>query len=153
MAFYHNTSIRFKCTQCSQCCFGGEHAYVQVNLQEIENIIKFMKIDMEHFKNEYLTKLVDNGYGIRMTQSLLEKITGKKDHCTLLGKDGKCSVYSVRPTQCRTYPFWPEILISEDRWNDEVNRCEGINTGDVVDVEHIDNQRQLSISVDIIVNN
>lgn len=152
MAFYHNTPIRFKCTQCSQCCYGGKYAYVRANPLEIEQIITFMNLDMDTFKDQYLIKLVDHGYGIRMKQSMLAKAAGRKGHCILLNNNGKCSVYPVRPTQCRTYPFWPEILISEDKWNSEVNRCEGINLGDTVDTEHIDNQKKLSIAADIIVN-
>ena len=153
MAFYHKTPIRFKCTQCSQCCYGGKHAYVRANAQEIENIIAFMNIDLGTFKNDYLVKLVDHGYGIRMKQSLLTKAAGKEGHCALLDEIGKCSVYPVRPTQCRTYPFWPEILISEQKWNDEINRCEGINLGDVVDIEHIEEQKELSVAAEIIINN
>lgn len=152
MAFYHKTPVRFKCTQCSQCCYGGKYAYVRASTQEIENIILFMNIEAEIFRNDYLIKLVDHGYGIRMKQSLIAKAVGKKGHCMLLNEDGKCSVYHVRPIQCRTYPFWPEILISEEKWNSEVNRCEGINRGDIVDIEHIENQKELSTAADIIIN-
>lgn len=37
-----------------------------------------------------------------------------------------CSIYSVRPAQCRTYPFWPEIVQSPHHWAAESARCEGI---------------------------
>ena len=152
MAFYHNTTIRFKCTQCSQCCYGGKYAYVRANTEEINKITQFMNVDLDTFKDDYLVKLVDHGYGIRMTQSLLAKAAGKKGHCVLLDEHGKCSVYPVRPTQCRTYPFWPEILISEEKWNDEVHRCEGINSGEIIDTEHIEAQKNMSVDADIIIN-
>ncbi len=44
--------------------------------------------------------------------------------CMLSG--GGCAVYSARPTQCRAYPFWPRILISESKWAKEASVCEGI---------------------------
>ena len=152
MAFYHSTPIRFKCTQCSQCCNGGKDAYVRASTQEIEKIIRFMQIDADEFETEYLVKLVDNGYGIRMKQSPLAKLRGKQGRCMLLSDEGKCSVYSVRPTQCRTYPFWPEILISEEKWNNEITRCEGINQGDVVEIAHIEQQKELSTDAEILIN-
>ena len=152
MAFYHSKPLRFKCTQCSQCCYGGKHAYVRANKQEIENIFQFLKITKEQFEHDYLVKLVDHGFGIKMKQSPLAKAIGKQGHCLLLNKDGHCSVYPVRPTQCRTYPFWPEILISEEKWNNEVSRCEGINQGDVVDVDFIEQQKKLSVEADIVID-
>ncbi len=152
MAFYHTTPLRFKCTQCSQCCYGGKYAYVRTNPKEIERIIDYMGIDSECFKNDYLVKLVDHGYGIRMKRNLSQTLTKKKGHCILLNKEGKCSVYPVRPTQCRTYPFWPEILISEDKWNKEGVRCEGINQGDVIEIDDIEEQKQRSINADIVIN-
>lgn len=152
MAFYHNTPLRFKCTQCSQCCYGGKYAYVRANAEEINKITQFMNMDLDTFKDDFLIKLVDHGYGIRMKQSLLAKAAGKKGHCVLLNEQGKCSVYPVRPTQCRTYPFWPEILISEEKWNDEVHRCEGINSGEVIDTEYIEDQKNMSVAADIIIN-
>jgi len=152
MAFYHSTPIRFQCTQCSQCCYGGKDAYVRASTQEIEKIIRFMQIDTDEFETEYLVKLVDLGYGIRMKQSILAKTMGKQGRCMLLSDEGKCSVYSVRPTQCRTYPFWPEILISEEKWNNEITRCEGINQGNVVEIAHIEQQKELSTDAEIIIN-
>lgn len=152
MAFYHSKPPRFKCTQCSQCCYGGKYAYVRANRKEIENIAMFLKIESKQFEQDYLIKLVDHGFGIKMKQSPLAKAMGKQGHCKLLNKDGQCSVYPVRPTQCHTYPFWPEILISEDKWNNEVSRCEGINQGDVVDIDFIEQQKQLSVDADIIID-
>jgi len=152
MAFYHSTPLRFKCTQCSQCCYGGKHAYVRASQHEINNIIDYMNIKRELFQEKYLIKLVDHGYGIRMNTNKVGNIFGKPGHCMLLNENGKCSVYPVRPTQCRTYPFWPEILISKEKWNKELARCEGINQGDVVDSEHINQQKELSTAAEIIIN-
>lgn len=68
-----------------------------------------------------------------------------KDYCTKEGgiyhlKDGtdgeclfldgkKCGVYSARPTQCRTWPFWPEVMDAKV-WNEEVaSFCPGVGKG------------------------
>lgn len=51
--------------------------------------------------------------------------------CTFL--DGnKCTVHEVKPIQCRTYPFWPEVLESKAAWAAESLECEGIARGGVV---------------------
>jgi len=152
MAFYQAKPIRFECTQCGQCCFGGKYAYVRATEQEIQNIISFLNIDTNTFKAKYLSKLVDHGYGIKMTTPPFAKLLNKKRHCVLLNKQGKCSVYSVRPTQCRTYPFWPEILTTEEKWNNEVNRCEGIHKGNEVDINYIEQQQKLSVEAEFLIN-
>ncbi|MFT6398517.1 MAG: Fe-S-cluster containining protein [Bradymonadia bacterium] len=41
--------------------------------------------------------------------------------------DGKCSVHEFKPLQCKTYPFWPEVLHSPRSWKAEQKYCEGIS--------------------------
>ena len=43
----------------------------------------------------------------------------KDDACIFLNPIGQCSIYDVRPIQCRTYPFWPSILKNKQTWEDE----------------------------------
>lgn len=57
--------------------------------------------------------------------------------CIFLDTEGKCGIYAVRPVQCRTYPFWPELVYSEAAWRREAGRCEGINRGNVVSVARV----------------
>ena len=53
--------------------------------------------------------------------------------CVFLRRDanGKslCSIYQARPTQCRTWPFWPENLKSEKAWQRAAGNCEGMKQG------------------------
>jgi len=48
--------------------------------------------------------------------------------CVLLGPEG-CTVYAVRPTQCRTFPFWSDNLEARRDWDDLKARCPGIDHG------------------------
>ena len=62
--------------------------------------------------------------------------------CTLLGHDeetGKtyCTVHQSRPTQCQTWPFWPENLKSRRTWKQAARECEGIGLGPVMSLEKI----------------
>jgi hypothetical protein len=64
------------------------------------------------------------------------------DRKTIPGK-AICGVYRARPTQCRTWPFWPENLRSEKTWETvkRVTPCPGMNTGKLYPVEEIRIQR------------
>jgi uncharacterized protein len=48
-----------------------------------------------------------------------------------------CTVYPVRPKQCRTWPFWESNLQSPDDWNRTAEGCPGCNRGDLIPVEEI----------------
>lgn len=48
--------------------------------------------------------------------------------CKFLTKAGKCSVYEARPTQCKTWPFWPENMKPETQ-EMFMKECPGIGVG------------------------
>lgn len=57
-------------------------------------------------------------------------------NCIFL-KEKKCSVYEGRPTQCRTWPFWPEVM-SAKAWKKEVaDFCPGVGKGRVRSADEI----------------
>ena len=50
---------------------------------------------------------------------------GEEGACVFLEKEtNHCQIYEARPTQCRTYPFWPSIMKAPDAWNDECRRAD-----------------------------
>ncbi len=61
--------------------------------------------------------------------NLLENITGS-------GK--QCAIYPVRPSQCRSWPFWPENILSPEDWQNTAVKCPGINTGKLYTFEEIE---------------
>ena len=51
------------------------------------------------------------------------RLREKDGSCIFLGDDGKmCTIYEARPVQCRTYPFWPNIMQSKEKWDEECRR-------------------------------
>lgn len=70
-------------------------------------------------------------YGKR-TLKEISNDEGKYD-CVFLKKDSLgrrgCSIYEVRPQQCRTWPFWPENLKSPKHWQRSAVRCPGMTAG------------------------
>jgi hypothetical protein len=57
--------------------------------------------------------------------------------------DGKrgCAIYSVRPNQCRTWPFWNWNLATRDDWDEAAKRCPGMNHGREFTFEEIEARR------------
>lgn len=111
---WYSDGLAFQCTGCGQCCTGGP-GYIWVNEEEIQEIAAHLKLSVEDFSAKYLRK-VGNRYSLRELSNY---------DCVFL-KDKACSIYSVRPTQCRTYPWWPQIMTSEHAWEREAAYCEGI---------------------------
>jgi Fe-S-cluster containining protein len=66
--------------------------------------------------------------------SLTEKWNGE---CVLYDSNRGCTVYPVRPRQCRTYPFWRSVVATPQTWAEEATSCAGIGQGEVVRGEEI----------------
>ncbi len=113
---WYKDGLPFSCTGCGQCCSCAP-GYVWVSKAEIELIAKYLDISVETFMKTYVRK-VGNRY------SLLEM--AKTYDCVLL-KENRCQIYSIRPKQCRTWPWWPQNIASKEAWNRIAKRCPGIN--------------------------
>jgi Fe-S-cluster containining protein len=46
------------------------------------------------------------------------------------GGGARCALYSVRPLQCRTFPFWPSLLGDKSVWDRYASSCPGMNNGE-----------------------
>lgn len=114
---WYRNGLRFKCTECGQCCTGAP-GYVWVTEQEIASMAKLLNIPVDLFKRQYLRQR-NNRY------ALVEKKSQNHDCIFLKGK--KCTIYQARPAQCRTFPFWKENLNSEESWKLAAEACEGIH--------------------------
>lgn len=52
----------------------------------------------------------------------------------------RCGIYEARPTQCRTWPFWPELMDAKT-WADDVKSfCPGVDRGRVWSKEEVEEQ-------------
>jgi Fe-S-cluster containining protein len=54
-------------------------------------------------------------------------IDANPDGCPLLTPDKACSVHPVKPMQCQTFPFWPELVEDEAGWEDAKTYCPGMD--------------------------
>ena len=127
--FYKTEKLRFECTGCGDCCRGnpGQY-YVYVSPGEAGKIQDFLGVSGAWFRRRYLARLDATTFGIRMMPA---------GYCSFLDSAGQCRIYSVRPVQCRTYPWWPEVVETRSGWRYEAKRCEGINRGAIVPLKKI----------------
>ena len=133
---WYIAGIHFECTQCTSCCSGPAEGYIWITKPEIEMLADFLKISIDQLRVSYLKRV-----GIR-TSITEDQIT--KDCIFLREIDSKkgCTIYPVRPNQCRTWPFWPENLATPNTFNDLTNRCPGINRGKFFSFEEIEKIRK-----------
>ena len=47
--------------------------------------------------------------------------------CTFLDGRRGCSVHAVKPSQCRSFPFWPELLDEAAGWEKAKGYCPGLD--------------------------
>ena len=127
--FYEN-GLRFQCQMCSYCC-SAEPGYVYLTENDISAASAAMGTDKETFISLYC-RLVD--FGLYHLVSLRER----SDYdCIFLTEKG-CAIYNARPLQCRTYPFWKNVLDSQESWENESHSCPGIGKGRVVSKSEIE---------------
>ena len=125
---YERQSLCFSCTACGDCCSTGDGYYVYLTAGEAERIRNYLKLSKGWFGRRYLKRLED---GELVTTSAAD------GRCIFLDSNKQCKVYAVRPLQCSTYPFWPELVSTSKAWQAEAARGEGINCGEAVPVERI----------------
>jgi uncharacterized protein len=116
---WYHSGLRFRCTGCGACCTGAP-GYVWVNEAEIEALAAALHLDVQTFEKKYV-RVVDD------RKSLIEFANGD---CVFFDPERRnCQVYSHRPRQCRTWPFWTSNLSSPAAWEAMCDRCPGGNRG------------------------
>jgi Fe-S-cluster containining protein len=134
---WYAKGLNFECTGCGQCCTGSP-GYVWVDEQEILKIAEFLQLTVEEFSRCYL----------RRVQGGVSLIELPKTYDCIFLKDKKCQIYQVRPTQCRTFPWWPHHLKSENDWQEAARHCEGIHPeAPLVPIETIEQQREIQAKI------
>jgi len=133
---WYADGLAFECVRCGGCCAGPGEGYVWVTDEEIGRIAEFLGMSEEDFTGRHVRRV-----GGR--RSLREE-PSSKDCVFLEREDGSlsgCRIYSVRPMQCRTWPYWPKNLRNPDYWALAQARCPGINRGPMHDLAEIQEKR------------
>ena len=127
---WYAQGLRFACQGCGHCCGGGP-GYVWMDDDEVQQIARYLGLEVEEFQRLY---------GRRLWRGLSLKEEPDFD-CVMLDAESRCAIYPVRPRQCRVWPFWPSNLGSRDAWESAARRCPGIGQGPIWSLEQIEAKR------------
>jgi hypothetical protein len=123
---WYQDGLAFTCTRCGNCCT-GEPGFVSVNEEEIRAIAEFRGQPEEEVRG-LLTRVFRRG------RSLREKLNGD---CVFYDSEQGCTIYPVRPRQCRTWPFWHSNVVTPEAWERTKKACPGAGKGELIPVEEI----------------
>jgi Fe-S-cluster containining protein len=96
---------------------------VYLTEEDLKRAAAFLGMDPAEFEEKYVVRY---RHVLRLRKPL-------DSQCHFLNSDG-CRIHPAKPTQCRTYPFWPELVASRDAWRNEAKRCPGIGAGELVQI-------------------
>jgi len=131
--------VRFQCQGSGKCCTShGEFGYVFLTLEDRKRMAKHLKVATSVFTRIYCTKLKVSER--RFAWHLNED---KKNPDCLFLKGKGCSIYEARPTQCRTWPFWPEVMEPKAWKRDVMDFCPGVGKGPLIEANEISRQLNL----------
>ncbi|MGH7213249.1 MAG: YkgJ family cysteine cluster protein [Tepidisphaeraceae bacterium] len=134
---WYADGLSFTCTQCGNCCTGSP-GYVWVSDVEVDRLAAYLETDRAEVLRRYCRK-VGGRVSLKEERSplglydcvfLKEIKTARREGVEEVVHTRRvCTIYAVRPLQCRTWPFWEGNLASEKGWARASNRCPGMGRG------------------------
>ncbi len=92
------------CKGCGLCC--KTDGYVFLRAGEAEKIADYLGIDIYEFTEKYCN-ILDR-------RSLVLKDKENSTDCIFLNENNLCTIYEVRPKQCKDFPFvWANYELPE----------------------------------------
>jgi Fe-S-cluster containining protein len=128
----YQDGLRFECTRCGKCC-SGFPGFVWVNEEELRGIAEFLGEPLDEVIGLY-TRLL-NG-----KRTLRDRLS---DDCIFYEAGQGCTIYPVRPRQCRTWPFWESNVLSPEAWERTQQVCPGSGHGELIPAEEITRRKKV----------
>ena len=127
-------SVRFTCQRgCINCC--TMQGYVYLTEEDLKRAAAFTGMTARAFEARYVYR----------TRHQMRFRKPRDRQCPFLLGHG-CGIHPGKPTQCRTFPFWPELLERKAEWNRTARYCPGIGKGPLIQIgtalEMAEKQRQ-----------
>jgi Fe-S-cluster containining protein len=109
--------FRFRCLAgCTKCC--EAKGYVYLAEDDLKRAAALLGMSARAFEERYVYR----------TAHLLRLRKPRGAECPFLGEGG-CRIHEAKPTQCRAFPFWPELVGSAREWRRAARECPGIGRG------------------------
>lgn len=127
-------NFRFECQRgCIACC--DQSGYVYLSEEDLKRAAKFTGMTSGAFEKKYVYR----------TRRQLRFRKPRDRQCPFLLENG-CSIHPAKPTQCRTFPFWPDLVENPHAWKIASRFCPGIGKGPLIQIgtamEIADEQRR-----------
>ena len=123
---WYKDGLAFTCTRCGKCCT-GEPGFVWVTDDELLAIAEFLGEPVEEVRALHTRKS-------RGRRTLREKANGD---CVFFDRKEGCTIYPVRPPQCRTWPFWESNVETPEAWERTKAVCPGSGRGQLIPAEEV----------------
>lgn len=115
--------LRFECQPgCTACC--EVDGFVYLAPADLPRAAAFLKLTPAEFERTYV-------YRTRHRVRLRKPGDGRQCHFL---RDGGCSIHPAKPTQCRLFPFWPELVDNRKAWRRAATQCPGIGQGPLIQI-------------------
>lgn len=114
--------LRFTCQPgCTNCC--RQRGFVYITESDLRRIARYLGLSAARFETRYVYR----------TRHRLRLRKPPNSQCHFL-EDGGCAIHPVNPTQCRLFPFWPELVEDRKEWRATARECPGIGKGPLVQI-------------------
>jgi len=114
--------LRFTCQPgCTNCC--DQEGNVYLTETDLKRAAKFTGMSAKAFEARYVYR----------TRRQMRFRKPREKQCPFLEGHG-CSIHPAKPTQCRTFPFWPELVEQRSEWNRTSRYCPGIGKGELIQI-------------------
>jgi Fe-S-cluster containining protein len=115
-------SVRFTCQRgCINCC--NMEGFVYLTESDLKRAAKFVGMTPRAFEKKYVYRTL---FEMRFRKP-------RDKQCPFLLDHG-CSIHPAKPTQCKTFPFWPELLEKPAEWRRTARYCPGIGKGPLIQI-------------------
>ncbi|MCW5978989.1 MAG: YkgJ family cysteine cluster protein [Bryobacteraceae bacterium] len=114
--------LRFACVPgCTNCC--NARGFVYLTEADLQRAAAFVGLSAGEFEARYVYR----------TRRRLRLRKPRGSQCHFL-ESGGCRIHPAKPTQCRLFPFWPELVENRKAWATAARNCPGIGAGPLVQI-------------------
>jgi uncharacterized protein len=114
--------VRFTCQSgCTNCC--DQKGFVYLTETDLKRAATFTGMSARAFESKYVYR----------TRHQMRFRKPRDRQCPFLVENG-CSIHPAKPTQCRTFPFWPELIENRSAWRATARFCPGIGKGPLIQI-------------------
>lgn len=114
--------LRFECQPgCTECC--RQKGWVYLTESDLDRAAAYLGMTARAFERKYVYR----------TRNKMRLRVPAASTCHFL-VEGGCTIHPAKPTQCRIFPFWPELVESKREWAKTARYCPGMGKGPLIQI-------------------